>query len=192
MDLTARRRSEMSRQRSAARRGSRWTKYAGVLSARPFIYIITSLLVAAVALASDAPAPDDRPIPAGKDFGAGLTMDQVSDLGEVMEHPEQFADRPVVVTGRISDVCQHKGCWTVLSQGEHNIRVRFKDYGFFIPTDCSGKTAYVEGMVRTERLSKQDVEHYKGESRHDDPGVVEGFEQSVGFLASGVRLIGVE
>lgn len=182
----------MSQPRSTARRGPRSPMGAGVLSAPTLVCVITSLLAAAVALASDAPAPADQPIPAGKDYGAGLTLDHVSDLGEVMEHPERFADQPVMVSGRISDVCQHKGCWTVLSQGDHNMRVRFKDYGFFIPTHCSGKTAYVEGMVRAERLSKQDVEHYKGESRHDDPGDVEGFEQSVGFVASGVRLIGVE
>ena len=90
---------------------------------------------------------------------------------------------------KISDVCQRKGCWTVLSVGEDHIRVRFKDYAFFLPTDSSGKQAYVEGYVKAETLSEETAQHYASESSEPPPEPIVGPQQVVGFTASGVRLL---
>jgi hypothetical protein len=128
-------------------------------------------------------------IPAGQDFGAGLTLGQVADLGEVLADPDRFQGEPVLLRGRISDVCQKKGCWTVLSQGESNVRVNFKDYGFFLPTDCSGETAYVEGVVKVEVVSRRQAAHLAGESKHPEAAQLHTPGKRVGFTASGVRLI---
>jgi hypothetical protein len=138
--------------------------------------------------ASDSPAK----LPDGTDFGAGITLSEVAEFGDVISQPEKYAGAPVLIRGRISDVCQRKGCWTVLSQGEDNVRVRFKDYGFFLPTDCSGKQAYVEGVVAIETLSEKTAQHYAAESRSEDPSKISGPQQVVGFTASGVRIVDAE
>ena len=43
--------------------------------------------------------------------------------------------------GRVADVCRRKGCWTILRDGDTQVRVRFKGYSFFVPTDSQGREA---------------------------------------------------
>jgi hypothetical protein len=128
-------------------------------------------------------------LPEGDDYGAGITLSELSDFEDVLARPEHYAGSPVLIRGRISDVCQRKGCWTVLSQGDEQVRVRFKDYGFFLPRDCSGKQAYVEGLVAVETLSEKMARHYAAESRKEDPSAITGPQRVVGFTASGVRIV---
>ena len=41
----------------------------------------------------------------------------------------------------------------------HRIRVKFENYGFFVPKDTSGQPARLEGKFVRETLSKQVVDH---------------------------------
>jgi hypothetical protein len=43
-------------------------------------------------------------LPAGADFGAGITLSEFSDFGDVVSDPAKYADTPVLVRGTISDV----------------------------------------------------------------------------------------
>ena len=170
---------------------------------------IAALLLLALAPGKSAAEPLAK-LPAGQDYGAGITLADLSDFEDVLSQPEKYAGSPVLIRGRISDVCQRKGCWTVLRQGEEQVRVRFLDYAFFLPKDCSGKEAYVEGIVAVETLSEKMARHYASESRQEasesqqkasesqpeasdsrseDPASIHGPRQVVGFTASGVRIV---
>ena len=89
----------------------------------------------------------DAPIAPGDDYGNGITLNRTSDLVDVVAYPERYRAGPILVKGRISEVCQHKGCWTVLSAGGSNLKVNMRDHAFSIPTDCSGRQAFVEGVL---------------------------------------------
>jgi len=128
-------------------------------------------------------------LPAGEDFGAGLTLTEVDDLSDVVRQPELFADRPVLVRARVYDVCQRRGCWMVLRDGDAEVRVQFKDYGFFVPRDCTGQVAYVEGRVTTQEIGASETQHYAEESLRGDPGGGEGPQRVVAIEATGVRLV---
>ena len=128
-------------------------------------------------------------LPTGEDFGAGVTLDQLSDFQDVVKHPEKYARDPVVIRGRVSDVCQKKGCWMVLQEGDSTVRIHFKDYGFFVPKNCSGQMAYVEGRVKREVISERTARHYAEESNRGDPAGIHGPQAVVSLEASGVRLI---
>ena len=162
-------------------------------------------LVALLALGAGNP----EAIESGVDYGSGLSLTHVSRLPEVLAAAEQHTQEPVLVRGRISEVCQRKGCWTILVDGDASIRVRFKNYGFFLPTDSSGRTAYVEGVVKIEMLSEKQARHYASESEASESEASEseaseseasesnsgeaesihGPQREVGFVASGVRLV---
>lgn len=151
-----------------------------------------SILTSALALALLAPVAHADPpakLPSGDDFGAGLSLSRPTPLAEIVGSPERFAEKPVLVRGRLADVCQRKGCWTVVRDGTAQVRVRFKDYGFFLPTDATGREAYVEGLAKVVTLSKKDARHYESESRNGDPGSITGPVREVAFTASGVRLL---
>ena len=122
------------------------------------------LLLAALPLLVGCTAQPDG-VPQGEDFGAGLTLVQATPLAEIMGDPARFAGDTLLIRGEVTEVCQKKGCWTVIREGDEHARVRFKDYGFFLPKDCVGAEAYAQGSVSVET----------GE---------------VGFTATGVRLVG--
>jgi hypothetical protein len=77
---------------------------------------------------------------------------------------------------RIAKVCQKKGCFFIAQQGQHILRVSFRDYSFFIPTDSSGKTVTLAGELVEKKLSLEQVAHFKAdlESASDvlKPGLV--------------------
>ena len=94
---------------------------------------------------------------------------------------------PVNLQGTIHDVCQKKGCWMVLSDGENQMRITFKDYGFFVPIDCSGKSVTVQGVVSVEEIPEDLAKHYAEESKGEDPDAIEGPQRVVTMVATGVQ-----
>jgi hypothetical protein len=164
--------------------------------------VLAILLASAITNAADDPRSPHSPpspnsphspgalaFPAGDDFGAGLTLDAATPLSVVVAHPERYEGKPVLVRGRITDVCQSKGCWTVITDDAVAIRIRFKDYGFFLPKDAAGRDALAEGFVKAETLDEKTARHYEAEAKDGDPGSIKGPQRVVGFTASGVRLL---
>jgi hypothetical protein len=149
------------------------------------VAVLLSLAVAAQALGAEG----GRDLPPGDDFGAGITLSEVADFGDVLSDPAKYADTAILLRGRISDVCQRKGCWMMLSDGGQQVRVRFADYGFFVPRDCRGKQAFVEGRVKAETLSEREARHYAEESTGGDPAGITGPQAVVSFTATGVRIV---
>ncbi|WP_242132946.1 DUF4920 domain-containing protein [Aestuariivivens marinum] len=61
----------------------------------------------------------------------------------------------------VIDVCQTKGCWMTLKlDGQSEVMVKFKDYGFFVPKDIKGETVIVNGFAYVEEQSVDDLRHY--------------------------------
>ena len=65
------------------------------------------------------------------------------------------------VSGRITEVCQKKGCWMVLTDGSLYARVTFKDYGFFVPKDSGQHEAVVLGTLSSNQLTAREANHYE-------------------------------
>jgi hypothetical protein len=99
-------------------------------------------------------------------------------LAAVVSNPEGHVDRALLLSGRLTDLCTKKGCWTVLADGEHSVRVRFQDYGFFLPQDALGSRALVEGRAELRTLSEREARHYAEESRDGDPDAIDGPQSS--------------
>jgi hypothetical protein len=90
-------------------------------------------------------------------FGAELTSGKEAlTLATLMEDPGNWTDKTVRVQTRVAKVCQKKGCFFVAQDGATSVRVSFRDYGFFVPTDIGGKTVLLEGsLIRLERSEEQ-------------------------------------
>lgn len=71
---------------------------------------------------------------------------------------------PVYVTGQVKEVCQKKGCWFVLTDGDREIRVKFKDYAFFVPMNANGHMAVVEGWGNVNVLDVEWARHLAEEA----------------------------
>ncbi|MCO5172112.1 MAG: DUF4920 domain-containing protein [Planctomycetes bacterium] len=139
-----------------------------------------------------ARAPELPPLgaPAGA-FGAGVTLPDATPLERVVAEPGALQGRPVRVDGRIKDVCRKKGCWMVLTDGEREVRVRFKDYGFFVPRDASGRAVIVQGEVLAEEISEEVARHYAEEGGDPDRAAeIHGPQKVVSVIATGVEVLG--
>ena len=121
--------------------------------------------------------------------GAAIGGSPVVDLGEALRSVSSYAERTVTVEGTVNRVCQMKGCWMELvpAGADRGIRVTFKDYAFFVPTDSRGASARLEGVFEQNTFSKADADHLIAEgvalTRNPD-----GTATEVSFVAQAVEL----
>jgi hypothetical protein len=147
------------------------------MTKRSAIVLLAAVLVVPFALLADA----------GK-FGAPLGDSPRVALADLVKDPAAFSGKTVKTEGVVSAVCQEKGCWMVLKSGAQSVRVRFKDYAFFVPKDSAGATALLEGVSTVKTVSEATAKHYAEETPGGKPGDVKGDQKELSFLASGVEL----
>ena len=100
-------------------------------------------------------------------------------LNEVSESETSYK-----VKGTIEEVCQMKGCWmTLRNEQGANIRVTFKDYGFFVPKDISGREVIIAGVANKEVLSEDIARHYAEDGGQE---YNESMRNAITFVAEGV------
>jgi len=83
-------------------------------------------------------------------------------LQEVLAEAEQAAGETRMMSGRITRVCQKKGCWMILADGDEFVRVDFNDHAFLIPKDASGQ-AHVYGQLVARELTAEQIAHFESE-----------------------------
>ena len=119
-------------------------------------------------------------------FGAPIPADApVVPLAQILSEPFQFQDKEVLIEAQVGKVCQKKGCFFVAQDGAHAVRVAFKDYGFFVPTDIGGRRVVLSAQLTIKTLSAEQAEHLNADAGGEQvfrPGDV--FE----LVASAVRV----
>jgi hypothetical protein len=105
-------------------------------------------------------------------------------LSAVLSKPED--GKKVLVEGVVRRACSQMGCWMELApaEGGQGVRVTFKDYGFFVPTDSAGAKARVQGTVKVAQLSAEQAEHLRAEGG----SMPAGSQREVRLVATGVEL----
>jgi hypothetical protein len=151
---------------------------------------------AAPLIAPAAPAaPEKAPAAAAPArFGAPVSAGPALTAQNLLADPKKFDDQDIKLTGQVSGVCQNKGCWMTIGTGEPGaatVRVRFKDYGFFVPKDCMGKTAVVQGHFKMTTLSVAEAQHYADDAARAGaaPARVSAPQASLSLMATGVELL---
>lgn len=108
-------------------------------------------------------------------------------LQTVISEKEVYQNQEVVTKGKIKQVCRKKGCFFMLSNGDNEARVTFKDYSFFIPTDSGGKNVLLKGKFKIEQLSEKKAEHYAKDAG-EDPVETAGARQEYRLVATSVKI----
>ncbi len=94
--------------------------------------------------------------------------------------------------GTVDEVCQAKGCWmTIAAGGEEEMMVKFKDYGFFMPKDISGREVIMNGIAFYEVTPVDELRHYAedaGKPQEEIDKITEP-KRELKFLADGVQLL---
>ena len=93
------------------------------------------------------------------------------------------------ISGTILETCPKKGCWMSMATESDTVFVRFRDYGFFVPTEgAEGKTAFIEGDFFVDTISVRKLQHYAkdaGKSKEEIAKITEP-ELGLSFTADGV------
>ncbi len=140
------------------------------------------------ATTTPAPATNTAAL-AGKTYGAAVTADGARPLSELKQVLGTRDSAQVKLIGQADAVCQAKGCWLTMKTPEgQEMRVRFKDYAFFVPKDISGKTIVINGWAHREVVPASDLQHYAqdaGKSEKEVAAITQP-EVQLNFEADGV------
>ena len=142
--------------------------------------------------ADKAPAKSEAR-PAGWTLARGdkLTGAPAVTLAALLENPAPHSGQVRTVDGTVRKACSRKGCWMELATSADGkgpgVRVTFKDYAFFVPSDSAGLQARVEGVVSVEVLPEAQAKHYASEGAQIARGP-DGKAREVQLVASAVEL----
>lgn len=130
--------------------------------------------------------------PVAKDANSetfGTVIDQSlksATMASLVTASESHLGAPFKLTTQISKVCQKKGCFFIAQQDDHVLRVSFKDYGFFIPTDSSGKTVTLTGELVKKTLSPEQAAHYRADLNEQSDSIKSGVVYQI--VANGIQI----
>ena len=122
--------------------------------------------------------------------------DKISPEGavDIKDLPKLMAGKDSVqvkLTANVASVCQVKGCWMELPTASGDkMRVRFKEYAFFVPKDAAGKTSIVNGWAKKTTTSVEELRHY-AEDAHKSKAEIAAItkpQTGVSFMADGVLM----
>jgi hypothetical protein len=146
-------------------------------------------LLTLVAGCGQEAAVEDTPWPS---YGGEFTLAQAVPLSQAIANLGEEEEATVLVEGTIEQVCQSKGCWMVVRDGDAEARIRFKDYAFFVPWESQGKRVKMEGTLKWDVASEETARHWAEEAGDPDvnPEDIHGDQPYVLLMASAVAIEG--
>ena len=126
-------------------------------------------------------------------YGDTINAEGAISIDELPSQMEGVDTLNVKVEGVINETCQMKGCWMTMAMADGSeMRVKFKDYGFFVPTEgAEGKTAVIEGFAFTDTISVDHLKHLAEDAGKTEEEIAAINEPEIGlnFQASGVIIM---
>lgn len=136
--------------------------------------VLALLAVAAVAACSNANSetPSGDVAVQGTPYGEALTLTDVTPVSAILDAPDQYLGKRVLVEGMIVEVCEKRGCWVdVASDREfEKIQIKVEDGVIVFPLSARGKQALVEGVVEELQLTYEEAVA-AAEHRAEEQGV---------------------
>lgn len=103
-------------------------------------------------------------------YGASMPEGPARSIAEAIDGYAGEIGAPQKFSGRVAKVCRKKGCWMELEADGRSARVTMLDYGFFLPTDASGR-AEVYGTLSEVELDEKTARHFAKDAGTDQSEV---------------------
>ncbi len=156
-----------------------------------FALLIIAITVSVSCKNNNEPTVSDEK---GQYFGEKISDESAIGYNQLIAKMAEADEVEAVVVGRVESVCQAKGCWMNIvspdGQTDEEMFVKFKDYGFFMPMDISGKDVVMRGKAYKEETSVEELRHYaedEGKSAEEIEAITEPIVE-LKFMADGVIL----
>ena len=165
-----------------------WSSLHKLLTMKKFYILFVATLLTAGVFAQDK---EIKSADKGVTYGAGTTADgaiTAADLEKKMKD-DKYQGK---VTGKVTEVCQEKGCWMKLEQSNgQTLMVKFKDYGFFMPKNIVGKDVVLDGEAIIKRVSVKQQQHYAKDAGKSEAEIkqIKKEKKELQFVAAGVLVL---
>lgn len=131
----------------------------------------------------------DEPFSPDQSFGGTMPYEgEAVSLKQAIASLGGGSDVFVKVEGKVTEVCQAKGCWMILVDGETYARVIFEDYNFFVPTETSMQRSLVYGVLTEHTLSSDQAEHFAQDAGAQSMLDLHGKVKEYSIVARAVQL----
>ena len=121
----------------------------------------------------------------GEQFDIQILEERITSKIDVFNTKNEL----IQIKGEIISSCSKKGCWINIDIGDNELFVKFKNYGFFVPTaNLEGKSTIVNGILSVDTLSVKTLRHYaedEGKSKKEILAITEP-QITLSFLANGL------
>ena len=122
-------------------------------------------------------------------YGDLINTSDIINISEVKNSISQNGKISTKIQGEILATCAKKGCWMEIKTGEDTLKVRFKDYGFFVPKEgVEGRNAIIQGEAYYDTLTVELLQHYAQDAGKSEDEILSITEPEYKFLfeANGV------
>jgi hypothetical protein len=166
------------------------------IAIRHFVHASLPIFFALYALMLSIDAGADEPSPSQvvktkNTFGSSFQQtENLVPLATALTNAPKYLEKSFQTTGEVKKVCLKKGCWLTLSDKTQEVRVTFKDYGFFVPQEIMGKKVILQGILQEKVLNESDLRHYaKDEGQPIPPDQKVVSKKILQFVADGVIIL---
>jgi Rieske Fe-S protein len=106
-----------------------------------------------------------EPLASTGNFGEVITKENALQADVALEQIIADTTFDLKLTGTISEVCQHSGCWLTieLDNGEE-LMVNMLDHAYEVPKDAAGKKVWAQGVAVRELIPVEMLKHYAADA----------------------------
>jgi hypothetical protein len=95
-------------------------------------------------------------------FGKKITVKEVTSLKTIKADADKMVGKPVLVSGKVVNVCKGKGCWVeIMNPDSETIICKSLDESVTVPKDCEGRMIEVQGKVKLDKKASGKAEMKK-------------------------------
>lgn len=103
---------------------------------------------------------------AEKSYGKGITLkEEPISLKEALAKKSELQGKEILLKAKVATVCQSKGCWLTLKEGQTEVRVTFANYSFFVPKNSAAKEAVMQGKIFDKEITAAEARHYAQDAK---------------------------
>ena len=124
-------------------------------------------------------------------FGKEFTVESKPlSLKEAIGQLSQNQGKEIIIRSEISQVCQSKGCWMKIREGNTEVRITFADYSFFVPKDSAKRKVLAKGKLFEKEISAAEARHYARDAKASEAEIkaIQTSRKEPRFEATGLVL----
>lgn len=128
-------------------------------------------------------------------YGAKISLSKLTEISDIMQEPEEYVGKRVLVEGKVVMICAVNGCWMDVESNKTNevVHISIPADMFTFTMSAQDRKVHIEGVVERLDMSKEEAITWykqKAEDAHVDfdPTTVTGPESIYLIKALGAEL----